>query len=91
MKVIIDTQVTGIVDLYDAVAKTLGKDPDKCHYDCTKIKCAKNFFNEIEEEYKKLHPHACEGEFGMQWCCYGPKAVDELKSGEVEIEDGFFS
>ena len=83
-KVIINTPVTSITGLYDAVARAMGKNPDNCRYDCTKIKCAMNFFDEIEAA------HRDKSAFGMYWVCYGPKAVEDLKSGEVEIEEGFF-
>ena len=89
-KVIINTPVTSITGLYDAVAMAMGKNPDNCRYDCTKIRCAMNFFDEIEEAYKATGSSDYISAFGMHWVCYGPKAVEELKSGEVEVEEGFF-
>lgn len=89
-RAIINTPVTSITGLYDAVAQAFGKNPDSCHYNCTKIRVAKNFFDEIEEVYKAQYPHDYASAFGMHWVMFGPKAVDDLKFGEVEIEEGFF-
>ena len=68
----------------------MGKNPDNCRYNCTKIRCAMNFFDEIEEAYKATGSSDYKSAFGMHWVCYGPRAVEELKPGVVEIEDGFF-
>ena len=88
--VVITTPVTSITELYDAVARAMGKNPDTCRYNCTKIKCAVNFFYEIEEAYKAKGIPDYKSAFGMHWVCFGPKAVEDFKPGTVEIENGFF-
>lgn len=90
MTFVINLPVTSIPELYDLVAKTAGKNPDKCKYDCTKIRCASNFADEIEEAYKIKFPTEYRMAFGMNWVCYGPKVDESLKNGVVEIEEGFF-
>lgn len=37
MKITVNEKSYGVVELYDAIAKQLGKDPEKCSYDCRKI------------------------------------------------------
>ena len=91
MKVLVNTPVTSIPGLYDAVARAMGKNPDDCHYDCTKISVATNFADEIEEAYKERYPNDYKFAFGMHWVSYGPKADESLKDGEIEVEEGFIA
>lgn len=84
------TPVTSIVGLYDAVARAMGFNPEKCEYDCTKIKCASNFADEIEEAYKAKYPNDYKMAFGMHWVCYGPKVDEGLTDDTVIVEEGFF-
>lgn len=42
MKITVSENKYGVVEFYDAIAKQLGKDPEKCSYDCRKINVARN-------------------------------------------------
>lgn len=91
MTLVINSSVTSIQELYDVIARTAGKNPDKCKYDCTKIKVAPNFADEIEAAYKELYPNDYKFAFGMHWVCYGPKVDEGLRHGIVKLEEGFFA
>lgn len=74
----------GVVEMYDRFAKmAYGKTFD--HYDCTKICVGKKIFDRIEAYYTEQGMDRAD--FGMLWCCYGPKAT--LNDYLVELEDGW--
>ena len=79
-----------IVDLYNYIAIKLGLDPEKCHYDCTKINVSNGIFENVQEWYKQQCKNAdYKLAFGMDWCCYGPKADENLSGYNATIQDGF--
>lgn len=83
-----DGMYEGIVDLYNAVAIVSGyKVTEDTRFDCRKINCSKHIQNNIFEYYKSKGMEATS--IGMNWCCFGPKALDELDTYDVEFEDGF--
>lgn len=57
MKITVNEKNYGVVEFYDAIAKQLGKDPEKCSYDCRKINVARNIYagsysyEDIEYDY----------------------------------------
>lgn len=53
MKITVNEKSYGVVELYDAIAKQLGKDPEKCSYDCRKINVARNIQDGFFEYYKE--------------------------------------
>ena len=84
----IESKPTGIVNLYDIVAKQLGHDRTKCHYDCTKIEVSEDIAQAIEDAYND-GTSDWKMTFGMHWCCFGPKENKELPDSTVRIEPGF--
>lgn len=74
---------TNIVDLYDAVAKELGYNPDKCEYDCKKIEVSADIVEAIESQYEYQYA------FTMEWICWGPKQNDDLPKQTVKVYKGF--
>ncbi len=85
-----DVQYTGITDMYKKVAELAGyKVTDNTHYNCTKIRVAKNVADNIFKYYDEVE-HMSKESSGMLWCIYGPKADESLADDSVVIEEGFF-
>lgn len=83
-----------IVDFYNAVATQLGynANAEDIRYNPNKINVSIDRSDLIEEKYKEIGEQKGTDwklAFGMDWVCYGPHAVENLKYSEVELEDGF--
>lgn len=85
-----DVHYKGITDMYKKVAELAGyKVTDNTHYNCTKIRVAKNVADNIFKYYEEVE-HMPKESSGMLWCIYGPKADESLADDSVVIEEGFF-
>ena len=83
--------ITGIVSIYDEIARKKNIDPASIEtYDCTKVEVSQYIFELVKTYYNGLGLTDPALELGMNWCCYGPRAVDELEGCVARIEDGFF-
>lgn len=96
MKITVNEKSYGVVELYDAIAKQLGKDPEKCSYDCRKINVARNIQDGFFEYYKeqddgRTKESALMSQIAMLLLNYGPKVDETLNNNEVELFDGFIS
>lgn len=85
-----DEIYSGITDMYKTVARLAGYTITcNTHYNCTKIRVAKNVADKIFKYYEEVE-HMPKERSGMLWCIYGPKADDSLADDSVVIEEGFF-
>lgn len=83
----------GVVELYNEVAKLMGKANDDLNYDCRCINVAENiqdgFFAHYREENQKLTDDEFRTGMCMLLLSYGPKVDKELAEDEVEVFEGF--
>lgn len=83
--IVIDVVEESITELYDRVAVAMGKEvSDDLNYDCKKIEVSKDIADAIERRYSDTMS------FSMAWLCFGPKVNEDLKNGEVLVDEGFF-
>ena len=81
-------QPTTIVALYEKLATECGEAGDDVHFDCTKCEVSSNIADAIFAHYESLG--VIKEEVGMNWVCYGPKAIDTLPDNTCVVEEGFF-
>lgn len=96
MKITVSEKDYGVVEFYDAIARQLDKDPEKCSYDCRKINVARNIQDEFFEHYKKqdagrTKESALMNQIALLLLNYGPKVDEALNDNEIELFDGFIS
>lgn len=93
MKFTMPNKNYGIVELYDAVAKLMGKANDNLSYDCRYINVAENIQDGFFAHYREENPNLTDKELKDAMIglllCYGPKVDVQLAENEVEVFDGF--
>lgn len=98
MKIKIEDQKCGIVQLFDSIARDIGyKNAHELNYDCRKINVAKNIQDMFYEYYAQLTKEAdktmpdseIKVSTTMLLAMCGPKVDEELADNEVEIFEGF--
>ena len=93
MKIKVPNKNYGITELYDTVAKLMGRETKDLNYDCRHINVAPNIQDSFFAYYREQNPNADEGSFrmwmGMMLLNYGPKTDEKLEEDEVEVFDGF--
>lgn len=96
MKITVSENKYGVVEFYDAIARQLGKNPEKCSYDCRKINVARNIQDGFFEHYKEqdagnTKESALMNQIALLLLNYGPKVDEALNDNEAELFDGFIS
>lgn len=61
----------------------------ECQFDCTKITVSSDVFDEMEKLFLVENKTMSRFDFGVTWCCFGPKATIEDAGYHVEVLDGF--
>ena len=96
MKIKVPKKNYSIVELYDAIAITMGyRNIDELEYDCCKVNIAKNIQDGIYAKYlelgqeQKLSEQDIRVGVTMLLACSGPKVDENLADDEVEVFDGF--
>lgn len=75
--------------IYKAATAAAGINPDAVkNWDCRKILVSPDFFTAYQA-YMEQQNQAMST--GVLWLMCGPKVCETLGSGEVEIQDGFFT
>lgn len=91
-----DAPIVSIPNLYYQIATLLGIDPETVKsYDCKKINVASNIADAVEQYYQDTYEEKLGNDwkqkFGMEWVCFGPKAIETLPENTIEVDEGFIT